>query len=157
MTTKNYYKPILTLAIVVLICSLFWLYWTLGRSLNMILDGDIPLRNGFEFWQISFITSYSALSITLIVVQIIFLLKQLKSIRNGYLFEKSNTKYIIIWGILWIFYDFCSGNISTMISNNAFNEIVIEGTLIGIPTIVITFAILYKMAADVADENNLTI
>jgi hypothetical protein len=61
------------------------------------------------------------------------------------------------WGILWIFYDFCAANFGQMIYNNAFNEITIEGTLIGIPTIVITFAILYKMAADVATENNLTI
>ena len=85
------------------------------------------------------------------------MIKQLKSIRNGILFDKSNVKYILTWGIIWIFYDFCAGNIGQMIYNEAFNEITIHGTLIGIPTIAITFAILYKMAADVATENNLTI
>lgn len=157
METKKYYRPILILAIIVSLCSLFWLYWTIGRTIFTLEDDGLPLREGYETWQIAIITGYSIFAIVLVVIQMIFVIKQLKSIRNGILFDKSNVKYILTWGIIWIFYDFCAGNIGQMIYNEAFNEITIHGTLIGIPTIAITFAILYKMAADVATENNLTI
>lgn len=157
METKKYYRPILILAIIVSLCSLFWLYWTIGRTIFTLEDDGLPLREGYETWQIAIITGYSIFAIVLVAIQMIFVIKQLKSIRNGILFDKSNVKYILTWGIIWIFYDFCAGNIGQMIYNEAFNEITIHGTLIGIPTIAITFAILYKMAADVATENNLTI
>lgn len=157
MNTKNYYRPILLLAIIVSLCSLFWIYWTVGRTIFTLTDDSLPLREGYEDWQMSIITCYIVFAIALISIQIIFLVKQLKSIKNGILFDKSNAKYIMSWGILWVFYDFCAANIGQIIYNNAFNQITIEGTLIGIPTIVITFATLYKMAADVATENNLTI
>ncbi|MBQ7042600.1 MAG: hypothetical protein IJN66_07845 [Muribaculaceae bacterium] len=157
METKKYYRPILILAIIVSLCSLFWLYWTIGRTIFTLEDDGLPLREGYETWQIAIITGYSIFAIVLVAIQMIFVIKQLKSIRNGILFDKSNVKYILTWGIIWVFYDFCAGNIGQMIYNEGFNEITIHGTLIGIPTIAITFAILYKMAADVATENNLTI
>lgn len=157
METKKYYRPILILAIIVSLCSLFWLYWTIGRTIFTLEDDGLPLRDGYETWQIAIITGYSIFAIALVVIQMTFIIKQLKSIRNGILFDKSIVKYILTWGIIWVFYDFCAGNIGQMIYNEGFNEITIHGTLIGIPTIAITFAILYKMAADVATENNLTI
>ncbi len=157
METKKYYRPILTLAIIVSLCSLFWLYWTIGRTIFTLGDEGLPLRDGYETLQIAIIIGYSIFAIALVAIQMIFVIKQLKSIRNGILFDKSIVKYILTWGIVWIFYDFCAGNIGQMIYNEVFNEITIHGTLIGIPTIAITFAILYKMAADVATENNLTI
>jgi hypothetical protein len=157
MNTKNYYRPILVLAIIVSICSLFWIYWTVGRTIFTLTDDSLPLRDGYEAWQIGIISCYSIFAIALVAIQMIFLVKQLKSIKSGILFDRTNAKYIMLWGILWIFYDFCATNISTMIYNKAFNEITIDGTLIGIPTIVFTFAILYKIASDVATENNLTI
>ena len=157
MNTKNYYRPILALAIIVSICSLLWIYWTVGRTIFTLTDDSLPLRDGYEMWQMGIIACYSIFAIALVSIQMIFLVKQLKSIKSGILFDRANAKYIMLWGILWIFYDFCATNISTMIYNKAFNEITIDGTLIGIPTIVFTFAILYKIASDVATENNLTI
>lgn len=157
METKKYYRPILILAIIVSLCSLFWLYWTIERTIFTLGADGLPLRDGYETLQIAIITGYNIFAIALVVIQMTFIIKQLKSIRNGILFNKSIVKYILTWGIIWIFYDFCAGNIGQMIYNEVFNEITIHGTLIGIPTIAITFAILYKMSADVATENNLTI
>ena len=157
MKTTKYYKQMKAVMIFTVIMSLFWLYWTIGRTFNTISDDGVPLRDGYEVWQIGFVASYSIFAIALMVVQFIFLIKQMKSIKNGMLFDKSSAKYLILWGVLWLFYDFCSGNVGQMIINGAFNEIVIHGTTIGFPVIAITFAILYKMAANVAEENNLTI
>ena len=157
MKTSKYYKQMKAVMIFTVIMSLFWLYWTIGRTFVTISDDGVPLRDGYEVWQIGFIASYSIFAIALMVVQFIFLIKQMKSIKNGIIFAKSNSKYLVIWSILWLFYDFCASQVGNMIAAGIFNQITIHGTIIGIPIVVLLFAILYKLAADVAEENNLTI
>ena len=155
MKATKYYKQMKAITIATIAASLFWLYWTVGRTINTIYS--VPLRESYEILQASIATGYCVFALALIAVQMIFLVKQMKNIQNGLLFDKSNAKYLATWGLLWIGYDFCSANIGQMIINDAFNEITIHGTTIGIPVIAFTFAILYRLAADVAEENNLTI
>lgn len=155
METTKYYKRMKAVAIVAIAASLFWLYWTVGRTINTIYS--IPLREGYEILQSSIAIGYCAFSIALILMQMVFLVKQMKNIKNGLLFDQSSAKYLVTWGLFWIGYDFCSANIGEMMINGVFNEITIHGTIIGIPMIAFTFAILYRLAADVAEENNLTI
>lgn len=155
MKTTKYYNQMKAITIATIAASLFWLYWTVGRTFNTFYS--VPLRESYKVLQSSIATGYCVFALALIAIQMVFLIKQMKSIKNGLLFDKSGTKYLIIWGLLWIGYDFCSANIGQMIINDAFNEITIHGTTIGIPVIAFTFATLYRMAADVAEENNLTI
>lgn len=155
MKTSKYYKQMKAITIATIVASLFWLYWTVGRSINTIYS--VPLREGYEALQLGVAIGYCVFAIALIAAQIIFLVKQMKSINNGVLFDKSSAKFLMIWGLLWIGYDFCSANVGQMIINGNFNEIVIHGTLIGIPMIAFAFATLFRLAADVAEENNLTI
>lgn len=157
MKTSKYYKQMMALTVAVAICSLFWIYWTLGRTLNTLVWGGVALREGYETVQIAIAISYSVFPLLLIITQMTFLIKQLKSIKNGIIFAKSNSKYLVIWSILWLFYDFCASQVGNMIAAGIFNQITIHGTIIGIPIVVLLFAILYKLAADVAEENNLTI
>lgn len=157
MKTAKYYRQMKVVVLGTILMSIFWIYWTMGRSINMFVSGDVPLRDGYEAIQISLIVGYCVFAFGLIVVQMIFLFLQLKGLKKGILFDRALVKYLVIWGVLWLFYDFASGNIGQMVINSAFNEIVIPGTMIGIPAIVFTFAILYKMAADVSEENSLTI
>ena len=117
----------------------------------------MPLREGYETLQLGVAVGYSVFALALIAVQIIFLAKQMKSIKNGVLFDRSSAKFLMIWGLLWIVYDFCAANVGQMVINGNFSEIVIHGTLVGIPMIAFAFATLYRLAADVAEENNLTI
>lgn len=138
------------------VLSLLWIYWTVGRSYNTVFAGAVPLREGFEVVQMSLIASYCIFALALIVVQMIFLVKQMKSIKKGLLFDKSSVKYLVMWGVLWAIYDFVASNVYVMACNN-FDVIIIDGTTIGVPIIAFTFAILYRLAADVAEENNLTI
>ena len=155
MKTSKYYKQMKAVTIAAVVASLFWLYWTVGRTINTIYS--VPLREGCEVSQVSVAMGYCVFALALIAVQMVFLVKQMKSIKNGVLFDRSSAKFLMIWGLLWIGYDFCSANIGQMIINGDFNEIVIHGTLVGIPMIAFAFATLYRLAADVAEENNLTI
>lgn len=143
--------------IATVVMSLFWLYWTVGRSINTIEAGMIPMRVGYETLQMTLIASYSVLAVALITVQMMFLVKQLQSIKNGVIFDRMLAKYLIIWGVLWFFYDFAATNVWQMAMNCEFECIVMDGTMVGIPVISVVFAILYKMAAEVSEENNLTI
>ena len=157
MGTNKYYKGIKAVTIVTAILSLLWIYWTVGRSYNTVFTEAVPLREGFEVAQMCVIASYCIFALALIVVQMIFLVKQMKSIKNGLLFDKSSVKYLVIWGVLWAIYNFMASNVYVMVLHNDFDVIIIDGTTIGVPIIAFTFAILYRLAADVAEENNLTI
>lgn len=147
----------MAVTIAVAFISLFWLYWTVGRSLNVLVLGGVEWREGYETLQMSIAVGYSLFAIALMVVQFIFMVKQLKSIKSGVIFAKSSAKYLVMWAVLWVFYDFCSSQVGNMISAGVFNQITIHGTMIGVSVIAVMFAILYKMAAEVAEENNLTI
>lgn len=154
MNSTKYYGQIKAMTITVAILSILWFYWTTGRSILTIITSSTI---NFSLFQFGICLCYSIFAIALIVVQIIFLIKQMKSIKNGILFDRSCIKYLTSWGILWFFYDICSSNIANIISDGALNELVIDGTALGIPVIAITFAILYRMAVEVSEENNLTI
>ena len=155
MKTSKYYKQMKAITIATIVASLFWIYWTVGRTINTIYS--IPLRESYEVPQVCIAIGYCTFALALIAIQMIFLVKQMKSIKNGMLFDKSSAKYLATWGLLWIGYDFCAANIGQMLINGVFNEITIHGTTVGIPVIAFAFTILYRMAADVAEENNLTI
>lgn len=155
MKATKYYKQMKAITIATIVASLFWLYWTVGRTINTIYS--VPLRESYEILQASIATGYCVFALALIAVQMIFLVKQMKNIQNGLLFDKSNAKYLVIWGVLWAIYNFMASNVFVMVLHNDFDVIIIDGTTIGVPIIAFTFAILYRMAADVAEENNLTI
>ncbi len=157
MKTSKYYKQMLGVTIAAVAMSLFWLYWTVGRSVNTLMWDGVQLRVGYESLQIGIILSYCMFSIALVAVQLAFLIKQLACIKRGLLFDKSSVKYLVAWAVLWVFYDFCSGQLGMMVLSGVFDQITVEGTVFGIPAIAVAFAILYSKAADVAEENNLTI
>lgn len=157
MKTTKYYNQMKAVVIAAAAMSIFWLYWTVGRSINTLSWNDVPLRAGYEAMQIGVVVCYCLLSIALVGVQMTFLVKQMKCAKSGVLFEKRSVKYLVAWAVLWVFYDFCSSNLGMMLLKGEFNEIVLHGTVFGIPAIAVAFAILYSKAADVAEENNLTI
>ena len=104
MKATKYYKQMKAITIATIVASLFWLYWTVGRTINTIYS--VPLRESYEILQASIATGYCVFALALIAVQMIFLVKQMKNIQNGLLFDKSNAKYLATWGLLWIGYDF---------------------------------------------------
>ena len=157
MDSKKYYRQILPLAIFATIVSLAWIYWTVGRTIftlvgdNAIIGGDhASLRWGI-------IIGYSVFALILIAIQTIFFVKQLRSLKQGIMFKPGCWKLIMWWGIVWMFYDFCSTNLPEMMSAKELTQIVAEGTMVGVPVIAFVFSFLYRVATDVAEENNLTI
>ena len=155
METKKYHSRMKAVTIVTALLSLFWIYWTVGRTI--VTFNYVPLSEGHEVSQMTVAIGYCASALVMIAMQMIFLTKQMKNLKNGVLFDKASTKYVTIWGVCWVVYDLCSANVDNMIADGVFNMLVIHGTAFGIPIIAFAFAILYRLAADVAEVNNLTI
>lgn len=158
MDSKKYYHQILPLAIFATIVALFWIYWTVGRTVVSLMGGDISVMcDEYETLRWSIVIGYSVLALALITIQTIFLVKQLRSLKHGVMFKRGCWKLIMWWGIVWVFYDFCATNLPEMIYAKELTQIVADGTMVGVPIIAFVFSFLYRVATDVAEENNLTI
>lgn len=157
MNAKKYYHQILPLAIFATIVSLGWLYWTVGRSIVTFCGNEIESWTDMESLRWGIIIGYSTLAIVLVLFQTIFLVKQVRSIKHGVMFKRGCWKLILWWGIVWIFYDFCAANLPEMVYAKELTQLVASGTMVGVPVIAFVFSFLYRIAADVSEENNLTI
>lgn len=157
MNAKKYYHQILPLAIFATIVSLCWVYWTVGCTIFTFMGEDVVKWNELEPLRWAIVIGYSALAIVLITIQTIFLVKQVRSIKQGVMFKRGCWKLIMWWGIVWVFYDFCAANLPEMIYSQRLTKIVIDETMVGVAVIAFVFSFLYRIAAEVAEENNLTI
>ena len=158
MEAKKYYRQILPLAIFAMVVSLFWIYWTVGRSVVTFVGDDVVVNwNEFEPLRWAIVIGYSVLALVLIAIQTIFFVKQLRSLKRGIMFNRGCWKLILWVGIVWVFYDFCAANLPEMIYSQRLTKIVIDETMVGVAVFAFVFSLLYRIATDVAEENNLTI
>ena len=157
MNAKKYYHQILPLAIFATIVSLCWIYWTVGRTIFTFMGDNAVIGGDNESLRWSIIIGYSVLALVLVAIQTIFLVKQLRSIKQGVMFKRGCWKLIMWWGIVWMFYDFCASNLPEMMYTQKLTQIIADGTMVGVPVIAFVFSFLYRIAAEVAEENNLTI
>ena len=157
MNSKKYYRQILPLVIFATIVSLGWLYWTVGRTIVSFMGDNAIIGGNHESLRWGIVIGYSALAVILVLLQTIFLIKQVRSIKRGVMFHRGCWKLIMWWGIVWMFYDFCAANLPEMIYSQRLTKIVIDETMVGVAVIAFVFSFLYRIATDVAEENNLTI
>ena len=62
MEAKKYYRQILPLAIFAMVVSLFWIYWTVGRSVVTFVGDDVVVNwNEFEPLRWAIVIGYSVL------------------------------------------------------------------------------------------------
>lgn len=89
---------------------------------------------------------------------ILFMVKQCKAIRNGTIFPRANIAVIYTMAACYFIGEFCNSNMESAVmfcgSNGA---IEINMDIIIYTILLVVFGILYKVAVDVSEENNLTI
>lgn len=137
-------------------CSVFWLYWTLGR-MYVVVNNPPSVTPNSEFVHLLVAYGYAFLSLILSCILGIFLYSQLRSLKNGVIFSKRCQYSLFVWAAVWPFYDICSTNMSYIQSHDSFHVFSIEGSAIGFTIIIFIFAVLYRIVRQVADENQLTI
>lgn len=155
MNTKSYCRQLKNISIAAALCCFFWLYWTFGR-MYAVLTNPPSVSEGYETVPFVIAIGYAVSSLALVCVLGYFLYHQNKSLRDGTIFTKRCQHSLFIWSVLWPIYDICAANMGN-IQNNSLHVISVEGSAIGITFLVFTFALLYKIARQVAEDNQLTI
>ena len=155
MNTKNYCKQLKNISVAAALCCLFWLYWTFGRMYSVVTYPP-SVSEGYEAVPYIIAIGYAVSSLALVGILGYFLYHQTKSLRDGTIFSRPCQNSLFIWSGLWPLYDICAANMGN-IQNNALHTISVEGSAVGITIVVFTFAVLYKIARQIAEENQLTI
>ena len=89
---------------------------------------------------------------------ILFVAKQCRAIKDGSIFPRANIKIAYLMSACYFVGNFCDSNIETVvIPNGARAEILIESDILIFTMLLFIFSILYKVAVNVSEENNLTI
>lgn len=87
----------------------------------------------------------------------LFLFKQLKAIKNGVLFPRANVKILYGMALSYFIGNTCDENVSTALFFENSGSLVLNSDTWLYVALLIVFALIYKVAVSVSEENNLTI
>ena len=156
MKTKGF-KTLITITALAIFFCLLNAVWTCVQSYNIytaennFLTFDKEPRFIFTaifYGRLIFTPLYNALLIT-------FLVKQLVAIKKGILFPRINVRIIFLIAACYFIGSFSHDNHALLHFQN--NPIMIHDSTITYTLLFIIFGIIYKVAVDVAEENNLTV
>lgn len=87
----------------------------------------------------------------------VFLFKQLKAIKNGVLFPRNNVKILYGMALSYFIGNTCDENVSTALFFENSGSLVLNSDTWLYVALLVVFALIYKVAVSVSEENNLTI
>lgn len=156
MKTKGF-KTLTTITAVAIFFCLLNAVWICVQSYNLytaennFLTFDKEPRfiySAIFYSRVIFSPLYNALLIT-------FLVKQLVAIKKGTLFPRTNIRIIFLIAVCYFIGSFSHDNQALLHFEN--NPLMINDGTITYTLLFIIFGIIYKVAVDVAEENNLTV
>ena len=84
-----------------------------------------------------------------------FLIKSIRALKNGILFPAANVP-VLYWSAFVLFvYNFCKSNVGILTGSE--HNLLLDLDDVAVSLIFVVFAMLYKIAVKVSDENSLTI
>ena len=110
--------------------------------------------DGLEVFQGSIAIFRLLGGIALFGLLIAFLLNSIKGLNNGVLFPRKNISILFCIAAASFVFLFCNSNIDLVLCKRVFQLDIQE---ILVPTVICAFAIKYKVACKVSEENSLTI
>lgn len=84
-----------------------------------------------------------------------FLVKTIKGLKNGILFPASNVRILYFSALALFVYNFCYNNGGILTGGES--NLILDTDDIAISLILVVFAMIYKIAVKISDENSLTI
>ncbi len=84
-----------------------------------------------------------------------FLVKTIKGLKNGILFPASNVRILYFSALALFISNFCSSNEGIMTGSES--NLLLDADDIAISLILVLFAMIYKIAVKISEENRLTI
>lgn len=164
--TRKYYRQFTAVTVFAGLCSIIWLLWAVGRPLTGIISHGTEIGiiwdEDIKALQACILGGNILFSVALVTILMTFLFGQLKSLRNAMIFNRNGYRLIISWACIWPLYDICSSNIGLVLTDfqpagTASRAFIVENTAFTITFIALTFAMLYRIAYRIAEENRLTI
>lgn len=150
-------KSLLGIAIVIFLLSLVSISVLFVQSFDACTNGsDLAWREDLFQMQMIIFIGKLFFKTAFYILLFFFLIKQHKSIKNGVLFPRSNVLIMYFMAAFYFLGNFCQENIKTFISAETPHVVLNFDTTI-YTLLLIIFALLYKVAAKVSEENNLTI
>ena len=150
-------KSLLGIAIVIFLLSLVSISVLFVQSFDVCTNGsDLAWREDLFQMQMIIFIGKLFFKTAFYILLFFFLIKQHKDIKNGVLFPRANVLIMYFMAAFYFLGNFCQENIKTFISAETPHIVLNFDTTI-YTLLLIIFALMYKVAAKVSEENNLTI
>ena len=137
--------------IVWILCQSYFISTDSGEGCIAWHEDLYPVQLAIFAGRLIFKTAFYALII-------LFMVKQCKAIGSGTIFPRTNVTVIYTMAACYFIGEFCDSNMESAVmfcGSNGAIEINID--IIIYTILLVVFGILYKVAVDVSEENNLTI
>lgn len=150
-------KSLLGIAIAIFLLSLVSISVLFVQSFDVCTNGsDLAWREDLFQMQMIIFIGKLFFKTAFYILLFFFLIKQHKAIKNGVLFPRANVLIMYFMAAFYFLGNFCQENIKTFISAETPHIVLNFDTTI-YTLLLIIFALMYKVAAKVSEENNLTI
>lgn len=150
-------KSLLGIAIAIFLLSLVSISLLFVQSFDVCTNGsDLAWREDLFQMQMIIFIGKLFFKTAFYILLFFFLIKQHKAIKNGVLFPRANVLIMYFMAAFYFLGNFCQENIKTFISAETPHIVLNFDTTI-YTLLLIIFALMYKVAAKVSEENNLTI
>lgn len=162
MRRKNYKLLNGTAIMAAILCSV-QIVWLVMQSWFISglggVDGEINWDNEVLPFQLTVFTCRLLFCIAYNIAIIIFLIKTMKALKNGIIFPRSNISLLYFTAICYFIGTLSRDNFDNILLTQTPRAtfFAIDSSTILITLLLVVFALLYKIAADISEENNLTI
>lgn len=161
MKTGNYRTLAVATAFASLLCLVSFA-WVLAQSYFICSgsgEGCIVWCNELFPLQVCVFTGRLLFKGAFYLLLIVFLVKQLVAIKNGSLFPGANVGIMYATAACFLIGETCYDNFSTalVLETPGFGAFVVNGDTLIYATMLLAFALIYKVAVKVCEENRLTI
>lgn len=137
-------------SIVWIFCQSYFVCTESGEGCIVWHEELYPLQAGIFIGRLVFKTLFY-------VLIMVFLFKQLKAIKDGIIFPRVNVKIMYTIAACYLVGNICDDNISTALICGDNGAFVINSDTLLYAALLVIFALIYKVAVKVSEENNLTI
>ncbi len=156
-THKSYtiaYKQCLRLSLFAIAFTLLWSIWCAVQTIYTFEDPTLP---NMEPLQVIVFLLYCALPLTLLIVTIVLSMKLLRGLKRKEMFSQKCIPWLVAWGIVYAFTDFIQNNVGIWGLTGDIFAVTISPSCIVVPIFVFIFSALFRLAAKVSEDSNLTI
>ena len=155
---KNSTKSLKWLTGVVICFGLIALVMLVAQTIGFFFGNPDAQKvvwiEGVKFLQVTIAVLRFLGSIALFASIVGFMLNSIKALNNGVLFPRVNIKLLFMAAGSAFVFLFCNTNVPMILGVEVFQ---LDFEEILVPAIICTFAILYRKAVQVSEENSLTI